>query len=150
MNFYLVENTLAVDASWTGVNEATVEWQTSARVKLFKVYTRKIVYNVFGNPMYGKWKKAGVVKKTTGEVVDGSEDKAAIEERTAVTFNINQRYSWEVRIVVWNDNNNNKTAGIFFDPPMAKALGKLTMITDTDRNYYDNKQYKSKNNNIDS
>ena len=140
---------MAVNASWTGINEATVEWQTGERVKLFKVYTRKIVYNVFDNPKYGKWKKAGLVKKTAGEKLAGSEGEDVINEGTTVTFNINQHNSWEVRIILWNGNkNNNKTAGIFFDPPMIRSFGKLKMATDTDGN--DNKQYKNKNNKNDS
>ena len=86
--------------------------------------------------MYGKWKKVGLVKKTAGEIVAGSEGEDVINEGTTVTFNINQHYSWEVRIILWNDNkNNNKTAGIFFDPPMARSLGKLKMTTDSDGNY---------------
>ena len=63
--FYLGHNSFVINGTWTGANDARVVWEADG-VELFKLFTRKVKYDVFGLPIYGKW-RAGVQLHTLND-----------------------------------------------------------------------------------
>jgi hypothetical protein len=127
---FLAHNSFAMNATWASVNVARVRWQADGlRVELFKLFTRKIKYDVFGLPTYGKW-KAGVQshalmngedhEEVGDKMKDNNED--GFMKEAGVHLYLDQAFSWEIRVVMNDDKN--KSAAIFIDPPMVAALGK--------------------------
>jgi hypothetical protein len=128
--FYLGHNSFVINATWTGANDARVEWEADGlRVELLKFFTRKVKYDAFGLPIYAKW-RAGVQLHALNEAsheevrgkMEGDNEHSFVEE-AGVHLYLDQTFSSEIRIVV-NDDEKNKSATIFIDPPMARAFGK--------------------------
>ena len=143
--FYLGHNSFVINGTWTGANDARVVWEADG-VELFKLFTRKVKYDVFGLPIYGKW-RAGVQLHTLNDAghkevrdeVKGDDEDSFMKE-AGVHVYLDQTFSSEIRIIV-NDDDKNKSASIFIDPPMARAFGKRRRKERTyhsDKNIHDN------------
>ncbi len=129
LSFFIAHNSLAINATWTGMNEAQVQWQTEKRNESYHLFVRKVTYDVTKLPIYGKWKAPpGVRPRTLHESaqeevkdrVNGDNDDG-VTKGVAAILHLNQAFTWEIRII---KKDVNESATIFIDPPVFAAYGK--------------------------
>jgi hypothetical protein len=112
--FHLAQNSFVINATWTSVNHARVQWEADGlRVESFKILSRKVKYDVLG-----KW-KAGH-RELHDRMKADSED--GVVNEVGIHLFLDQMFTWQI-IIIKNDDRKN-SAAIFIDPPMARAFGK--------------------------
>jgi hypothetical protein len=117
--FHLAQNSFVINATWTSVNDARVQWEADGlRVESFKILIRKVKYDALGLPTYSKWK--GSYEEVNNKMKGNSED-GVVKEMYVHLF-LDKTSTWEI-IIIKNDDKK-KSAAIFIDPPMARAFGK--------------------------
>ena len=111
-----------MNASWNGADKARLELRSKLDMRSYRLLVRKVIYNYKNTnfPTYGKWR--GVQSRENKEDVNTQETEG--DPRVAATtvmslHNLDQAYSWEIRVIMKDDIN--KSASVFIDPPILTA-----------------------------
>ena len=134
MSFFIAHNSLAINATWTGMNEAQVQWQTEKRNESYHLFVRKVTYDVTKLPIRALHESA---QEEVKDRVNGDNDHESAQEEVkdrvngdnddgvtkgvAALLHLDQAYTWEIRII---KKDVNESATIFIDPPVFAAYGK--------------------------
>ena len=104
------------------MNEARLELRFEIQMDSYHLFVRKVIYNDTNFPAYGKWR--GVQSSAS---MQGTERDPRNASKVIVSLhNLDQGYTWEIRVILKDDIN--KSGTIFIDPPILGSIGNLNMI----------------------